>query len=122
MAAGLAAACRADPALAVQLAGVVTGCLRHRGWEGPLPAREIADLVREVLLGADCAAAAHAHRCVQEQRAASREALRIRHAPSPDGVRHIPPASGSPAAAAAAGEDRESWSKGRILALLAAHD
>ncbi len=119
VAVALAATGRDDPALAEQLAVVVTGCLRRRAGEGPLPAAEIADLVREVLAGADCADAAAAHRCVQEQRAVRRQALRIRRAPSPDAVRLIPPAGGS---ASVAGEDPEAWSKGRVLALLAAHD
>ena len=105
---------RHEPGLAGDLARVVEASLLRRGASRPVTAEEVALLAREVLVSAGCEPAAHAYRAVSDQRRTARAAVRIVGGSSPV-TRGIPPAC-APVATA----DPEAWSKGRIVALLAA--
>ncbi|MGQ0553501.1 MAG: ATP cone domain-containing protein [Planctomycetota bacterium] len=124
----LQASGRDDEALAGDLASVVVTFLQADSAGRPhkvrVPAADIAALVCEVLSGAGCHAAVLAFRAVQAQRESARRELRIRHLDVDGAVRAIPPDSSGPAASATAVSApalnaSESWSKGRVVALLA---
>ena len=105
---------RHEPGLAGDLARVVEASLVRRGASRPVTAEEVAVLAGEVLVSAGCEPAAHAYHAVADQRRQARSSVRIVGAGSPV-TRGIPPAC-APLATA----DPEAWSKGRIVALLAA--
>jgi len=105
---------RHEPGLAGDLARVVEGSLLRRGASRPVTAEDVAVLAREVLVSAGCEPAANAYRAVADQRQLARAAMRIVGGGGP-AARGIPPAC-SPLASA----DPEAWSKGRVVALLAA--
>ena len=111
--AALSATGREEPTLAADLASVVLTCLEARAPEQTVAAAELAELVAEVLTGAGCELAASAYRAARGARQTARAGLRIRGRPAGDAVRGIP-------AAAPGQSPDDEWSKGRIVALLAA--
>lgn len=110
LAAALQTVGAAEPTLAADLCDVVVAYLASHPEPAPLSTARLAQLVDQVLTGAGHGAAAAAFARLAEERRSAASGLRIRPSGPEEVVRDVPPA---------AELGGESWSKGRLIQLLA---